>query len=342
MKYIRDNFSGPIKLYLKIKLSAYNNIEQMLDDIKRNFMVRTPLHLLENKIYSTSQNLDESVKEFGARLADLQNLILNRLRDKFRGNINTLNSKIAEIETKIKKQLIQGLKRDLYVQFSLVDFRNNNLDQIIQSIAKSEYRNKINENFEKSSKKVNFQQDKLNSAELVEALTVAISTADRSRNRNVSYADPRYRDYSRENYNNRRNSRDRNYSQNYNYRNRERSYSRDRKNSRNQSRENSYDRKARNYSRDRYDRYKNNRNYSNDRRRSPSRENYYHNRRNYNRSRDSSYNRRENPPPRRNNSMDRKCERKNSEERKHENGGKRRENSRTHESDSDDSSRKNA
>ena len=55
----------------------------MLYDIKTNFMVRTPMHLLESKIYSTFQNPDESVKEFGAKLADLQNMISNRIKDKF-------------------------------------------------------------------------------------------------------------------------------------------------------------------------------------------------------------------------------------------------------------------
>ena len=104
MKYMRHKFSGPIKLYLKIKLSSYNAIEQMLNNIKTNFMVRTPIHLLESKIYLTFQNFDESVKEFGARLANLQNLILNRARDEYRGN--ELHSKTTEIESKIKKQLI--------------------------------------------------------------------------------------------------------------------------------------------------------------------------------------------------------------------------------------------
>ena len=51
MKYIGDKFSGPIKLYLKIKLNNYTDLDQMLNDIKTNFMVRTPIHLLENKIY---------------------------------------------------------------------------------------------------------------------------------------------------------------------------------------------------------------------------------------------------------------------------------------------------
>ena len=78
MKYIGDKFLGPIKLCLKIKLSSYNDIQQILNDIKTNFMVRTPIHLLESKIYSTCQNSDESVKEVGARLADLQNLISNQ------------------------------------------------------------------------------------------------------------------------------------------------------------------------------------------------------------------------------------------------------------------------
>ena len=142
MKYIRDKFSGPIKLYLKIKLSGYNNIEHILYDIRTNFMVRTPMPLLESKIYSTFQNPDESVKEFGTKLADLKNMIPNWIEDKFQGNDAV--SKITEIERKIEEQFIQGWKGDLYVQFSLVNFRNDNLDQIIQKFAKNKSKNGMN------------------------------------------------------------------------------------------------------------------------------------------------------------------------------------------------------
>ena len=101
MKFIRDKFSGPIKVYIKVKLTGYENINQMLEDIKKNFMVRTPIHLLESKIYTFSQMVDESVKEFGARLADLQNILRNRIKDKFRGN--AMLSKITDAQKKIKE-----------------------------------------------------------------------------------------------------------------------------------------------------------------------------------------------------------------------------------------------
>lgn len=272
MKYIRDKFSGPIKLYLKIKLSNYADIDQMLNDIKTNFMVRTPIHLLESKIYSTSQKTDESVKEFGAKLSDLQNILISRIKDKFQGNL--MNSKIAEVENKVKKQLIQGLKRDLYVQFSLIDFRNNTLDQTIQIIAKNESKNRINENFDKSSKKVNFDNEKLDKAELVEALTVAMSHSRRPRDREQIYNNTRYRDYSRENY------------EPYNHRRRsnERDFSWDRRE----------DFENRRFSRDRRENYKQNRNYSGERQvdygqdRPRNRSQKYDERHNYRRQRDRS------------------------------------------------------
>lgn len=278
MKYIRDKFSGPIKLYLKIKLSNYNNIEEMLNDIKNNFLVRTPIHLLENKIFSISQNVDESVKEFGARLTDLKNILINRISDKFRGNV--MRSKINDVENKVKKQMIQGLKRDLYVQFSLVDFRDYTLDQIIQTVAKSESKNKINENFDKLTKKVNFEQENLNKTELVEALTVAISNNYKARNRTRSPYNENYRDYSRGRYRNdrnspypRRNSKDRDYSRDRfdNY-NRNRSSSRDRRNDYYRRRNTSRDRdNSRKY---RHREYSGNRNYSRNRSYSRDRDNY--------------------------------------------------------------------
>ena len=151
MKFLRDKFIGPIKLYMKVKLDGYNDITQMLDDIKQNFMVRTPIHLLENKIYSSFQTPEESVKEFGAKLSNLQNILSNRIKDKFRGYMAAI--KIVEAEKKIRKQFIQGLKRDLYVQFSLVDFRDSSLDQIIQAVAKVNQETKLMKNSKNLPKK---------------------------------------------------------------------------------------------------------------------------------------------------------------------------------------------
>lgn len=348
MRFIRDKFSGPIKLYIKVKLNGYENINQMLDDIKKNFMVRTPIHLLENKIYTFSQMADESVKEFGARLADLQSILQNRIKDKFRGN--TMLSKTADVQKKIKKQFIQGLKRDMYVQFSLVDFRNLDLDEIIQMVAKNESRNKINENFDKSTKTVNFQQDNLNKTELVEALTIAISS-NRSRSRERSNNARNYRDYSRENYNNRRDN------------NRNRSYSRDRRYNNSRDRDYSYSRRRnsngyRDYSRDRHRSY------------SRNRESSYYDRENYYRKSDGSKYRPKKFSRDRRNSYDRKYgdkndrspsgDRKYSPDRKrhyerneHDNNKKRqgddrkiriekKRNSSSRDRDSDDSSEKNS
>lgn len=147
------------------------------------------------------------------------------------------------------------MKRDLYVQFSLVNFRNDNLDQIIQKVAKNESKNRINENFDKSTKKVNFEQENLNKTELVEALTIAITDADRSRKRYRSY-DPRgYRNYSRDNYEYRRDyEENRRYSRDRRNNSRDRSFSRSRDNSYNRNRDFSYDRSGRrNYRVDRND-----------------------------------------------------------------------------------------
>ena len=293
MKFIRDKFSGPIKLYIKIKLNSYRDINQMLEDIKKNFMVRTPIHVLENKIYSLYQEPNESVREFGAKLADLQGILLNRIKDKFQGNV--LVSKIADAQKKINRQFIQGLKRDLYVQFSLVDFRNHTLDQIIQVVAKNETRNKINENFDKSGKTVNFEQESLNKAELVEALTIAIST-DRSRNRERSFDNNKYRDYSRENYNYRRkHSRDRSYSRDRENGKRNRDYSFNRREDSNRYRDYSRGRN-RSYSRNRNNSYYDDKNYN--------RDNYR--KRNFSRDRSDSYDRKYERNSSRNSSGDRK------------------------------------
>lgn len=296
LKYIREKFVGPVSLYVKIKLNSYRSIAHMLSDIKQNFLVRTPIHVLESEIFSTSQKSDETVREFGAKLANLENAIVKRIVDKGEWPIQKKNLKIAEISSKIKKQFVDGLRRDLYIQFSLVNFNNRTLDDMIKTVAKSESRNKRNEVLDKSEKKVNFEHVNFSQTELIEAITIAVNNATRrSRSREKFEYDRYNRNYSRDRYRNRSNSREnrRDYRNDLNRRyerrnsydkndryNSQRSHSRDRKNY--GSRNSSFDRRRDN-SGNRH------RDYSHDRNRDHSNENFKNSRRNrdYSSDRDS-------------------------------------------------------
>lgn len=113
------------------------------------------------------------------------------------------------MSSKIKKQFVDGLRRDLYIQFSLVNFNNRTLDDMIKTVAKSESRNKINEVLDKSEKKVNFEHVNFSQTELIEAITIAVNNATRrSRSREKFEYDRYNRNYSRDRYRNRSNSRE--------------------------------------------------------------------------------------------------------------------------------------
>ena len=119
------------------------------------------------------------------------------------------NLKIAEISSKIKKQFVDGSRRDLHIQFSLVDFNTRTLDDMIKTVASSELRNKRNEVLDESEKKVNFEQVNFSQTELIEAITIAVNNATkRSRSREKFEYDRYNRTDSRDRYRNRSNSRE--------------------------------------------------------------------------------------------------------------------------------------
>ena len=109
----------PFEIYIKEKfvsmLQFFWKYFEYVNKFKLNFLLKTPIHVLESEIFSTSQKFDETVREFGTQSANLENSIVNCIVDEGEWPIRKKNLKIAEISSKIKKQFVDGLRHGLFI-----------------------------------------------------------------------------------------------------------------------------------------------------------------------------------------------------------------------------------
>lgn len=308
---LMNKFSGPVVTWIYHKLENYPNIDTLIEDLREHFVPKSSLDILETQIQTIVQEQNESVRDYGARMSFLYEKIKQRIANDNIMTANQKRDKAQEVDRKIKKQLLTGLQNQLFIQTTNRDFKDMNLDAIIEQIKLIEWKNKKHDSCEqyRSSnidRRVNFESsvnsvetDPVSNTDILKAiseLTVAISNistslVNKSPPRNeIQPREQRYsrRDYSRDRYDqtyrkNRDWSRDSSRNRSYS-RERGRKYNNQRDNvsernqrrytsrSRDNSRNNSYDRK-RYFSPGSRDR-NNSRDSRDYRRRSRSRDNY--------------------------------------------------------------------
>lgn len=279
LKLIPSKLTGSANIIIEAENPP--TIDSLIKTLKRAFSTNKDLGDLENELNSITQNYDESVIEFAAKMREILNLITDKLRDVYaRDNQQEiLQARIEEATAKAKRAYVRGLISNIGSQLFL--YNAESFDEIVDRAQTIEYELKKQKRARGTSDmnqtgKVHFVSQENEYCDIHQSHTHSTANC-RSLNRlrdeaRKSSFQNRYRNNSRDRY------------QKNNYRNNS------------QDRYNNYSHERQ--SRDRYNNYSQNkqRNHSNDRYQSQNRDNSYGNQRDnsQNRYRNDSQNRQNN------------------------------------------------